>query len=90
MDLPPLLLTEAELIDASGGYRKPSAQLRELLKRGFFRSYRSPLTGRVILERAHYLAVAGGQVDGTLLANAAPSWGRAQSEPRAPKLRLQR
>lgn len=67
-------LSEQEIIDASGGYRQPSAQLRELHRRGFWRAYRSTLTGKVVLERPHYDAVSRG-------VDAAPS------VPGTPKLR---
>jgi hypothetical protein len=42
------------------GYKLPSCQLRELKKQGFFRARLNPVTGRVVLERAHYDAVCGG------------------------------
>jgi Domain of unknown function (DUF4224) len=54
-----LLLTPMELQSLTG-YRRPSAQLRELRRQGFVRARRSP-NGRVILERAHYDAVCRGQ-----------------------------
>lgn len=73
-----LTLTEDEVREASGGYTRPADQLRALHQRGFVRAWRSKLTGRVVLERAHYDAVASGQ-------------GAAANDPRAgrprPKLR---
>lgn len=54
-----LVLTDAELV-AVTGYRQSAAQLRELLERGFWLARRSALTGRVILDRAHYEAVCQG------------------------------
>lgn len=59
MALDPLTLTDDELV-AITGLRRPSAQLDELRRQGFHRARRSPATGRVILERAHYQAVASG------------------------------
>ena len=57
----PLNLTPEEVQDAAGGYVRPADQLRELHNRGFVRAYRSKVTGKVILERAHYEAVTRGQ-----------------------------
>lgn len=56
-----LLLTDAEL-HALTGYRQSAAQLAELHRQGFARARRDRL-GRVVLERAHYLAVCGGSCD---------------------------
>lgn len=42
-------------------YEWPSKQLAELHRMGFWRARRSPLTGKVILERAHYEAVCRGE-----------------------------
>lgn len=67
-------LSEQEVQAASGGYSKPAFQLRELHRRGFWRAYRSPLTGKVVLERPHFDAVSRGVI-------AAPK------DPAAPKLR---
>jgi hypothetical protein len=53
---PPLTLTDAELVEATG-YRQPAAQLRALHALGFWLARRSPLTGHVILDRAHYEAL---------------------------------
>jgi len=61
------------------GYRQPAAQLRRLLERGFWRACRSPITGSVILERAHYDAVCRG---------ATPHG--AANDGKEPKLRSQR
>ncbi len=58
--MPDLILTPDEL-HALTGYRQPAAQLAELHRQGFHRARRSPL-GSVVLERAHYEAVARGQV----------------------------
>lgn len=52
-----------ELVEITG-YRQPAAQLRNLLARGFWRACRAPMTGAVILERAHYEAVCSGAVQG--------------------------
>lgn len=56
-----LTLTPDELLELTG-YRRPSAQLSELLRRGFHRARISRISGRVILERAHYDSVCAGQV----------------------------
>lgn len=56
-----LLLTPAE-IAALTGYRMPHAQLAELHRQGFTRARRSPTSGSIIVERAHYLAVSAGHV----------------------------
>lgn len=53
-------LSPDEVQAAAGGYKRPAEQLRELLARGFYRAYRSKVTGEVILERPHYDAVARG------------------------------
>lgn len=53
-------LSPEEVQAASGGYKRPAEQLRELHRRGFFRAYRSKVTGEVVLERPHYDAVAAG------------------------------
>jgi Domain of unknown function (DUF4224) len=53
-----LLLTPEELL-ALTGYRRPAAQLAELHRQGFARA-RQDRIGRVVLERAHYLAVCAG------------------------------
>lgn len=67
IDVPPahvaafeLVLSPAELIEVCGGYRRPHEQHEELLRQGFWRARRSRVTGEVILERAHYLAVCAG------------------------------
>lgn len=43
------------------GYIQPAKQLAELHRRGFVRAYRNRL-GQVTLERAHYDAVARGEI----------------------------
>lgn len=55
-------MTEDELYQLTS-YKVASKQLRELHRAGFARARRSAVTGRVILERAHYLAVCGGQIE---------------------------
>jgi hypothetical protein len=52
-----LTLSDAELVEASGGYKRPADQLRELHRLGYFRARRSKVTGRVVLERGHYAVV---------------------------------
>lgn len=54
-----LTLSDAELLEVTG-YRQPAAQLRALHERGFWLARRAPITGRVILDRAHYEAVCHG------------------------------
>lgn len=54
-----LVLTEDEL-HAVTGYRQPAAQLRALHALGCWLARRSPVTGHVILDRAHYEAVCQG------------------------------
>jgi Domain of unknown function (DUF4224) len=56
-----IVLTEAELI-AITGYKQRGPQLKELHRHGFHRARLGRLGG-VILERAHYEAVCGGQVE---------------------------
>jgi hypothetical protein len=54
-----LTLTPDELRELTG-YRQPAAQLAELHRQGFYRARRNVL-GAVVLERAHYDAVAAGR-----------------------------
>jgi hypothetical protein len=51
-----LLLSPEELLEVTG-YRQPAAPQRA---QGFWLARRSPLTGHVILDRAHYEAVCQG------------------------------
>lgn len=55
---PELLLSDAELV-ALTDYRQHAAQLDELRRQGFTRARRDRM-GRVVLERAHFLAVCAG------------------------------
>lgn len=55
------LVLDADELVALTGYRRPADQLAELKRQGFSRARRSAATGTVILERAHYEAVARGQ-----------------------------
>ena len=73
-----LIVPSEELVEITG-YRQPAAQLRALLARGFWRACRSPITGAVILERAHYDAVCQG----------ARPYGAA-NDGKEPKLKSQR
>lgn len=63
----PLTLSHAELVDVTG-YHRAHEMLEELHRLGFVRA-RIDRLGRVVLERAHYLAVctgaftAGGRAD---------------------------
>jgi hypothetical protein len=52
----------AEAIEQLTGYsrKRPSLQLRELHRQGFYRARRAKVTGEVILERPHYDAVSAG------------------------------
>lgn len=70
-----LTLTAAELVELTG-YARPGDQVAELLRLGFTRARRCRVTGRAVLERAHYEAVSAGQ--------------QAQHRPqvRPPKLRV--
>lgn len=54
------ILSVDELVAITGGYRQPSSQLAELHRQGFYRARKSNLTGKVVLEREHYLAVCRG------------------------------
>lgn len=57
-----LNLTEAEIVEITGGYVRPADQLKALHARGFVRAWRhSDGRGPVILERSHYDAVTRGQ-----------------------------
>ncbi|AMM23029.1 hypothetical protein [Variovorax sp. PAMC 28711] len=53
------ILNPEELLSLTG-YNRPTEQLRELLRQGFYRARRSPSDGSVILERPHYDAVCAG------------------------------
>jgi hypothetical protein len=72
-------LSPEEVVQAAGGYKRPGDQLRELHKRGFWRAWRSKVTGEVILERPHYDAVSAGLPDTAGQPN--------RPQVRAPKLR---
>lgn len=52
-------LSDDEIVHLTG-YKRQTEQLRELRKLGYWRARRSPLTGRVILERPHFEAVSRG------------------------------
>lgn len=64
-----LNLSQEELVQASGGYRRPADQLRALQALGFTRAFRRAGAGPVILERAHYDAVVRGQFGSPAAAN---------------------
>lgn len=55
-----LTLNAAELEELTG-YARPGDQVAELLRLGYTRARRCKVTGRAVLERAHYEAVASGQ-----------------------------
>ncbi len=67
-----------ELVEITGCVQA-AAQLRELHRQGFWRARRLAMSGKVVLERAHYEAVCAGQT--------VP--GKRRAEPEA-KLRSQR
>jgi hypothetical protein len=74
-----ILLEEDEVRALAGGYVRADKQLRELHARGFVRARRSPLSGRVVLERSHYLAVtAGADPDGRVQNSSGPNWSRVR------------
>lgn len=54
-----IVVLAAEL-QALTGYKRPSDQLRELHRLGFYRARLGKVTRQVILERAHYDAVCAG------------------------------
>lgn len=72
-----MLLDEAEVVALSGGYKRPTEQLRELHARGYFRATRSNLTGRVDVARAHVLAVDAAPAPGATGVVSVPNWRRA-------------
>jgi hypothetical protein len=41
-------------------YKQPCRQVDELRRQGYYRARRAPVTGEVIVERAHYEAVNQG------------------------------
>ncbi|CAB4159214.1 Domain of unknown function DUF4224 [uncultured Caudovirales phage] len=71
---PDVTLSEEEIRRLTGGYKQPARQLAALHDLGYARARRSELTGRVVLERAHYEAVASGSA-------------AAKSSTRTPQLR---
>lgn len=58
-ELPSVVLDPEELQQLTG-YRRPTEQLAELHRQGFYRARRAPSDGSVILERHHYAAVCSG------------------------------
>lgn len=73
------ILSQEEIEAITGGYKRPGDQLRELHAQGFFRARIGRVTGKVILERPHYDAVATGQPAAS---------GSAGKAPRRPKVRV--
>jgi|GEM_PF-2550391 hypothetical protein len=63
------VLPEVEIVAITGGYRRPSDQLAELRRQGFFRARISRLSGKVVLEREHYIAVCRGIAEPTAAPN---------------------
>ena len=74
--LPTILLDEGEVRALAGGYVRADKQLRELHARGFTRARRSPLSGRIVLERSHYLAVTVGTSQREAQNVPRPNWTR--------------
>lgn len=70
------LILSGDELAALTGYQRPAEQLAELRRQGFDRARRDRL-GRVILERAHYLAVCGGACEPRTPALRAPVLRRA-------------
>jgi len=58
------LVLSAEDIEALTGYANATKQLQVLHRRGYHRAFINR-TGRVVLERAHYEAVASGEAPAT-------------------------
>lgn len=52
-----VILSEEEVVQLCGGLKQPSRQLAELHRLGYWRARRAAITGRVVLERAHYESV---------------------------------
>lgn len=59
-EAPSLTLSEAEVIELADGYKRADKQLAALHAAGYSRARRSKLDGRIVLERAHALAVQSG------------------------------
>ena len=68
-----LNLDHDEVVEASGGYKRPSDQLRSLHARGFVRAHCDGPSGKVVLERSHYEAVTRGQFGQAAANEASPS-----------------
>jgi len=70
-----LTLSDAELVEITGGLTQPAAQLRALHKLGFVRASR-PRGGPVVLTRIHYEAIEASKP-----ADAAPEQNATQEGP---------
>lgn len=57
-----MILSEPQIVEITGGYKRPADQLAELRRQGFFRARLSRITGRVVLEREHYTTVCQGTI----------------------------
>lgn len=79
-ELTPMLSTD-EVQALTGGLVQPAAQLRELHRRGYVRATRSKASGAVLLERLHYLAVAGQAANDPAPAPASPGTAAASPPP---------
>lgn len=56
-----VILTDDEVQALCGGLKQPARQLVELKRQGYWRARRAAITGKVVLERAHYEAVCAGE-----------------------------
>lgn len=70
-------LTPEEIRELAGGLKLPRCQLRKLREHGYWRAWLGT-DGQVVLERAHYEAVAAGALP--------PTEAKGDTAPR-PKLR---
>lgn len=55
-----MILSAEQIQSLTGGYQRPKDQLAELRRQGFVRA-RIGMSGRVVLESAHYEAVCSGR-----------------------------
>ena len=74
---PTILLDAGEIRALAGGYVRAEKHLYELHARGFTRARRSPLSGRIVLERSHYLAVTAGTSHCEAQNVPRPNWTKA-------------
>lgn len=87
---PDILLSPNEVAQITG-YRRHAQQLEELHRQGFWRARRAPVTGRVILERAHYEAVCAGMTGSNFRLKPQPEPQLSPGDPTPrPRLRTKR